>query len=192
MIKILGTTHLDSKEAIEGMIKDFNPDIICLELCDYREHILVNQLKQDNDPKDLLGKITNSIKEKAEQEGVDYGSDQKTALNFARENSIKYYLVDMPILKTQELFSKIPREEQLGFQQELITFQQESIKQEINEDEVLLTLKEKYPIAFEFLVNMRNLFISKNILKVMKDNPHKDILVILGKAHAKQVEVMIQ
>ena len=101
MIKILGTSHLESKEAIEGMIKDFNPDIICLELCRFREDAIFNEIKKAKPNNTLLGKITNSIKKQAEKQGMDYGSDQKTALRYAKISNTPYFLLDMTILKTQ-------------------------------------------------------------------------------------------
>lgn len=195
--KIIPTDHLIPAEAIEGIIKDESPDIICLELCEFREKAIFNELtkeiiesKKTKIP--LLQKITDSIKEKAKKANLDYGSDQKTALRYASDNKIKYYLVDMPILKIQELFSKIPEKEQIGFQSELKAFESESIKTKVNEEEVLFSLKQKYPIAFEFLVNMRNLYITNQILKVMIKNEDKKILVFLGKGHAKNVEKMLE
>ena len=194
MIKIYGTTHCDSKESIEGIIKDECPDVICLELCEFREQAIFNEVKDENKKpnKSLLGKITDKIKEKAEKENLDYGSDQKTALRYASNNKIPYCLVDMPILKIQELFSKIPKDEQLGFQKELQDFESESISKKVNEEEVLLNLKQKYPIAFEFLINMRNLYITNELLKVIINNKDKKILVFLGKGHTKQIEKMLE
>lgn len=194
MIKIIGTSHLESKEAIEGMIKDFNPDIICLELCNFREDAILNQIKVETKENDsLLGKISKSIKEKAIKQGMDYGSDQKTALRYAKNDNLPYFLVDMPILKIQELFSKIPLNEQEGFKKELMEFQEKGeLDKEQDQDEVLKNLKNNFPIAFEFLVNMRNLYITKELIKVERDNPGKRILAILGKGHTKQIEVMIQ
>ncbi|MEA3414060.1 MAG: hypothetical protein U9Q99_00845, partial [Nanoarchaeota archaeon] len=187
MIKLIGTNHLMSKEAIEGIIKDEAPDIICLELCNFREDAILNQIKEETKETTLLGKITSKIKEKAEKQGMNYGSDQKTALRYAKNENLQYFLVDMPILKIQELFSKIPEKEQLGFASELKEFENESIK-EVSEEEVLNQLKQRYPTAFEFLINMRNLYISKELMKVMRDNPNKRILVFLGKGHVKQIE----
>jgi pheromone shutdown protein TraB len=192
MIKTIGSNHLMNSAAIEGIIKNENPDIICLELCNFRENAILNEIKTEVKEKTLLGEITNSIKQKAEKAGLDYGSDQKTALRYAINNKLNYFLVDMPILKTQELFSKLPSNEQEGFLKDLTAFESEPLQKEVNEEEVLFSLKQKYPIAFEFLVNMRNLYITKEILKVQRDNPDKKILVILGKGHVRQIEIMIK
>ncbi len=97
----------------------------------------------------------------------------------------------MPILKIQDLFSKIPIKEQEGFQRELTEFEKESISKKVNEEEVLLGMKKRYPIAFEFLVNMRNLYIATQILRTQRDNPNKKIVVILGAAHVENVTKLI-
>ena len=192
--KIIGTNHLMSKEAIEGLIKDEGPDIIGIELCEFREAGILDGEKYPKIEKKegyLLDKITNKIKEKAESEGLNYGSDMKAALEYSIENNIERVLVDMPILKIQNLFSKIPIKEQEGFQRELAEFEGESIKKKVNEEEVLLGMKSRYPIAFEFLVNMRNLYIANQILRTQRDNPEKRIVVILGAAHVNSVTKLI-
>jgi len=195
MIKLIPTNHLMSKEAIEGILKDEGPEIIGIELCEFREASILDNQKvetvKENKNEGLLGKITNKIKQKAERQNLDYGSDMKTALNFSIENNIQRVLVDMPILKIQELFNKIPKEEQEGFQKELIEFESESLDKKVNEEEVLLTLKSRYPIAFEFLVNMRNLYIANQILRTEKENPNKRIIIILGSAHLQQVTKLL-
>jgi len=49
-------------------------------------------------------------------------------------------------------------------------------------------MKVKFPIAFEFLINMRNLVIINNLLKLERNYPNKKILCFLGKGHEKIVE----
>lgn len=191
-IKIIGTNHLMKEEDVEALIKKENPDIIGIELCEARvDAIITSCLGSDKDEKSLLGKITSKIKKKAEESGLNYGADMKTALRYALENNIDYITVDMPILKIQDLFSKIPIKEQEGFQRELAEFEKESIDKKVNEEEVLLEMKLRYPIAFEFLINMRNLYIATQILRAQRDNPDKRIVVILGSSHVENVNKLI-
>jgi len=191
-IRLIGTNHLMYKEQVEELIKKEKPDIIGIELCEFREAaILDNQEMNPTKEDGLLGKITSKIKSKAEEEGLDYGSDMKTALRYSIKNNIQRVLVDMPILKIQELFNKIPLKEQQGFARELKEFEKESITKKVNEEEVLINLKSRYPIAFEFLINMRNLFIANEILKISIKNQDKKIVVILGAAHVSNVNKLI-
>lgn len=190
---IVGTNHLMKPEVIINEIQSFNPDIIGLELCEFRIDALLNQIKvQVKEDKSILGKITNAIKKKADESGLDYGSDQKTALNYSIENNIKYTPLDMPVVKIQELFSKIPLNEQQGFMKELMEFENQDINKEVNEEEVLKNLKLKYPIAFEFLINMRNLYITNQILKAILDNPYKKIICFIGKGHEDSIKRMLE
>lgn len=190
-MKIIGTNHLMKKEEVEELIRKENPDIIAIELCDYRIEALLNDIKQESKSKTLLGKITDKIREKAIKGGLDYGSDMKAALNYANLEGVPYEGVDLPILKIQELFSKIPQSEQEGFAKELQEFESQEIKENVSEQEVLSSLKQRYPIAFEFLVNMRNLFIANSLLKLKLKNPNKKIVAILGSAHSNQVNLLV-
>jgi len=193
-IKIIGTSHIMKEEEVKELIRKENPDIIGIELCEFREAGILDGEKYPKIEKKegyLLDKITDKIKQKAEQEGLNYGSDMKAALNYSIENNIERVLVDMPILKIQDLFSKIPIKEQEGFQKELNEFEGESINKKVNEEEVLLGMKARYPIAFEFLINMRNLYIANEILKTILRNPNKKIIVILGSAHVNNVNKLI-
>jgi pheromone shutdown protein TraB len=194
-IKIIGTTHLTSKEEVEALIKSECPDIIGIELCDARVYGIrheeeLKKIKRQQDGS-ILNKITSAIKDKAYQQGLDYGSDMKAALSYSIDNNVPYVLVDMPIQKIQELFSKIPLNEQQGFMKELLEFESQSLNQNINEEEVLINLKTRYPIAFEFLVNMRNLYITNQILRTMLTHPNKRITIVLGKAHVKAISKMV-
>ena len=193
-VNLIGTNHLMKESEIIDILDEENPDIIGIELCEARQTGILNEVTKEtieSKGKSLLNKITDKIKKKAKEEGLDYGADMKAALMYSLNNKLETVLVDMPILKIQDLFSKIPEEEALGFASELKEFENESIKKEVNEEEVLLGMKSRYPIAFEFLVNMRNLYIANQILRTQRDNPDKRIVVILGAAHVENVKKMI-
>jgi len=106
MIKIVGTTHLIPKEEIYNLIEKENPDVIAVELCETRYALMVTPLLNnliDERPKDdsLLGKISSKIKEKADKEGLQYGSDQINACLYAKENNLPLEFVDLDITKTK-------------------------------------------------------------------------------------------
>jgi len=99
-ITLVGTTHLTSKEEIVSIIEREKPQIIGVELCNTRLKIMVLgqvQLASNKDDS-IMGKIANSIKEKAEVEKIEYGSDMVTASRYALENNIPLVLVDRPLL----------------------------------------------------------------------------------------------
>lgn len=202
-IKIIGTDHLMSKEEIYNIIEYENPDIIGVELCKYRYDLMVipkinNLIIPENNNQDgtIISKISNAIKKKADENNLEYGSDQINSCIYAIENNINLEFLDLDIIKTKELMEKIPQEEMTGFLKEIQEFEQMSIDK-VKEDakrpaeELLLEMKIKYPIAFEFLINYRNLFIANKILQIIKNNPNKKILIILGKGHINQVKLLI-
>jgi len=193
MIEIIGTTHLDSKEYIEKIIKEFNPDVIGVELCQTRFKIFTNQIQQGNNKDEtLLGKIADETKKKAQEENLDYGSDQKTAMFYAINNNIPLILADRDIIETKNEMLKIPIEEQIYLQKELLKFQQEKLKREINEEEILKKMETDIPITYKILVEDRNNYIFNKIKKAKEKYPNKRILIFLGKGHTKQIKKMLE
>jgi pheromone shutdown protein TraB len=189
MIKVIGTHHLMSKESIEGIIKDFNPDVIGVELCETRFKVFTNQIQQNKEKDDsLMGKIAEETRKKAEENNLDYGSDQKTAMFYAINNNIPLVLVDKDILQIKEDMLKIPLEEQIYLQKELVKFQTESIQTEINEEEIIARMKKDIPNVYKYLVEDRNNHIINKIKEAKEKYKDQRILVFLGKGHLKVVE----
>jgi pheromone shutdown protein TraB len=190
-LKIVGTNHIMKPEVIINEIKSYSPDIICIELCKIREYIYLNNIKPQENEKDesLLGKISKAIKDKAEQEKVEYGSDMFTALQYARDNKIPYVLVDKNIQEIQQLFQKIPQNEMDGFMKEIALFEKQTIAESVVDDKVFLeNLKKNYPVSFEILINAREQFIAIQLLKTILSNPDKRIICFLGKGHEKSIK----
>ena len=188
MIKIIGCTHLDLKATIEGIIKDFNPDILGVELCETRFKAITGQIPQGKGDNSLIDNISNSIKEKAEQEGLDYGSDMKTVLFYAINNQIPLALVDKDINEIKQSLVTLPIEEQLFLQKELVRFQSEGINQNVDEEEVIKNLRENVPTMYKILIEERNQYIINKIKELDSKNKDKRILIFLGKGHVKAVE----
>jgi len=118
MIKIIGTTHLIPKEEIEKSIKLFNPDVIGVELCETRFKLMVlpilentEVIKNDIQDNSLIGKISSKVKEKAENENLQYGSDMISASIYAKENGLSLEFIDRDIIETKEDMEHIPKEE---------------------------------------------------------------------------------
>lgn len=203
-LKIIGTNHLMKKENIYKMIEQENPDVIGVELCDTRFNLMVLPLLNPEEdyfgeedfikekPKDetLIGKISDSIKRKAEEEDLQYGSDMINASLYAKEKNIPLEFLDLNITKIKALMEITPAKEKQGFIDELTKFETMSIK-EVNDtsnvDDTLMELKTNYPVSFEFLITLRELFISKNIFKLEHKYPGKKILIIVGEGHFKAI-----
>ncbi len=204
MIKIIGTNHLITKEKIYKMIEKENPDILGVEFCDTRFNLMVLPLLNPNEdsfkiekPKDetLIGKISDSIKRKAEEEDLQYGSDMINACLYAKENNIPLAFLDLESSRLKALMELTPDKEKQGFLKELVEFEKRSITKvlkESNVDETLLELKTNYPVSFEFLITIRELFICKNIFKLEHKYPGKKILIVVGEGHLDSVKKEIE
>ncbi len=110
---------------------------------------------------------------------------------YAKENNLTLEFVDLDISRIKELMEKTPDKEKQGFMEELTKFEDVSMKEvqdNINPDETLNELKTNYPISFEFLITIRELFISKNIFKLELKYPGKNILIIIGDGHINSIK----
>lgn len=192
-LTLVGTTHLIKREEIEQIINIRNPDVIGVELCQTRLQIFVYGQQQMANPKDetLLGKISEAIKNKAQEEKVEYGSDMTSAARIAIERKIPLVLVDRDVREVQALMQKIPIEEQIGFMKELQDFSEKSLTsstENIDENKVIENLKTNYPVAYEFLIKSRESYILNQILKMIIKNPGQKIVVFLGRGHVKSIK----
>lgn len=203
MIKIIGTNHLMSKEEIYEIIKKENPDVIGVELCLTRFNLLVlpkllgiennTQVTEKRKDDTLIGKIADKLNEKSNESNLEYGSDMITASIYAKENKIHLELLDMDITRLKELMEKIPEKEINGFLEELQKFEKMSMQEvkdqqtEEKVNETINELKTNYPVSYEFLITMRELIISNNILRTINKYPSKKILIILGMGHIKSI-----
>ena len=182
-----------SKEAIEGIIKDENPDVLGVELCETRFKVFTNQIQQNNqEDKSLLGKITEETKKKAKEENLDYGSDMKAVMFYAINNNIPLELVDKDIMEIKNEMAQIPMNEQIHLQNELVKFKQELLPKEIDEEEVIRRMKKEIPIVYKILVEDRNKFITNKIKEAIRKYPSKRIIVFLGKAHVQEITRQLQ
>lgn len=187
MIKIVGTTHLMTKDDIEKIIIEENPDVIGVELCKTRMDIFTKPLEIRDKDESFLGEISKELENKSKEESLDYGSDMKAAMFYAINNNIPLVLLDRDINEIKNEFATIPIKEQICLQSELVKFKDSPLQKEINEDELIAQMKERIPVTYSILVKSRDEFIIKRIKEASKLHKGKKILIFLGKAHAKKI-----
>lgn len=186
-LKIVGTTHLMTKEEIEKIIIKENPDVIGVELCPTRVSIFTKPLEVREKDESFLGEISKELEEKSREENLDYGSDMKTAMFYAINNKIPLVLLDKDIIEIQKEFATIPLEEQICLQSELIKFKGSPLQKEIDENELIKEMKKRIPVTYSILVKSRDKYIIKKIKEAIKTYKGKKILIFLGKAHSKKI-----
>lgn len=196
-IIIYPTHHLMKSDEIIKIIESEKPDLIGVELCLLRYNLwvlnpMLPKTPSETDNTSLLGKISLSLNKKAEENKQDFGNDMITAAKYALEHKIPLTLIDMSISKTRELLELIPEKEKQGLLNELAKFEQVTeIKTNFNEDILLAELRRQYPIAYEFLVEERNLYMYSRILRAANKFPGKKMLVFIGRGHQKEIQRML-
>lgn len=191
MIKLIGTTHLMSKEEIYKILNDNKPDIIAVELCEVRVGLKPLTIDENY----LIMKIGKATKQKAEKENVVYGSDMISAVLYANENKIRVGLIDRDLIETSKLMEKIPSNELVSFLKEISELENKNLKKEVDSfdaEKEINELKTKYPISYEFLVASRDLFMANKLLRLEKNNPNKKIIAFVGKGHLKVIDELIK
>ncbi|MCK9429503.1 MAG: TraB/GumN family protein [Candidatus Omnitrophica bacterium] len=192
-LMIVGTTHLTPSCEILKIIDEFKPTIVGLELCPTRFKVFIGQINTTNSQKDdsIIGQITEETKKKATENNIDYASDQKTAMFYALNNNLKLVLLDKDINEINMSMTKIPLEELTYLQNELLKYKEQKLEKEVNEEEVINTMKRDIPNVFKILVEERNEFIANKIKECVNENKDKRIIVFIGKGHEKEIRRLL-
>ncbi len=207
-LHVLGTSHI-SKQSINEVRKAINslkPSIIALELDKSRFLSLTSDKKPNklNTLKSLgirgfLFNFFGAFFEKmlGKQTGIKPGSEMKIAINLAKKNKIHIALIDQPIQITiRKLTSQITRKEIMTFMKEflLVLFSKKEVKFDLKKvpsqkiiKKLMQETKSSYPTLHKILVKERNIYMAKNLGNLMKANPEKTILAIVGAGHEKEI-----
>lgn len=208
---IVGTSHVstESVRQVKNAFKEFIPDIVALELDQNRAHALLHDTKR---PKNLtllktlglggflfflfgelvqkkIGKVVN----------IEPGKEMLTGLKIGMNNNCKIALIDRKIELTLQRFSKyFKKRELLKFIIDIIfsPFSKNDIgKIDFSKvpqseviDKVLGHVKKRYPSLYKILIDERDRYMAKHLLLIMKDNPGKKILAVVGAGHVKGIK----
>ena len=219
-IQIIGTSHIaaQSINEIKTAVKTDKPDIIAVELDFQRASALMAEQKNKVKLSDILKigvksylfvKIGQYVQQKLGQMvGVSPGSEMKTALELARKEKLEIALIDQPIQTTLKNFSKeLTWKEKFRFIGDIfkgLFFKKKQMKELGLEDfdlskvppeevieKMMTTLKKRYPNVYKTLVADRNRYMVKKLVKLLRTNPQKKILVIVGAGHKQGMEELL-
>jgi len=222
--KIIGTSHVakESVKQIEKEIKEYNPDIVCIELDKGRLHSLLNKteskfnismIKQIGLTGFLFGLIGHAAQKKiGEKLNIIPGKDMLTAYKVAKKHKKEIKLIDQDVQTTLRNVSKgfNGKEKLKLFQQvlEAFFFRKRAMRRtqkkigNINIDlnkvpseevieKMIESLKDDFPGLHKAIVKDRNEIMSKRVFDLLKKNPTKRILVIVGAGHKKEMTKII-
>ena len=190
-LMIIGTAHvIDLSVPLEGFIRDFGPTCVALEL-DKDRWLALQTKSQSSEGPIILRFLSYIQKHLGESFGSSPGSEMLAAANIARLLGSDIKLIDRPILPTimdawknmpwiefwrimkDSIFSFIGRSD-INFGDSMASG---DFTKELNDFSV------NYPVIKSHLINRRDTYMSKNIVKLFRKDNRAKIAVIVGEGH---------
>ena len=219
-LKIIGTSHIakQSINEIKKAFQEFQPDVVGVELDLQRARSLMqNQsnkisiaaIRQIGVKGYVFAKVGQIVQKKLGKfVGVSPGTEMKTAITLAAKEKKEIAFIDQPIQITLKNFSKnLTWKEKFRFVGDIFKgffFPKKQIKQygldqfdlsKVPADELIkkmmLQMKERYPNVYKTLVEDRNKYMFKHIVKILRKFPDKKVLIIVGAGHKEGIEEML-
>lgn len=219
-LKVIGTSHISRqsiKEVKEAL--DSKPDIVAIELDINRLNALKSASKASIRLKDifrigLTGIIFALLGSWAQKKlgnivGVAPGTEMITAVNLARKNNIETALIDQDLRITLARLSKaVTWREKLRFPYDIIKtilFRKSEMRR-LGIDELDLSkvpekrviqllineLRKNYPNVYRVLVLERNAFMAGRLSHIMRINPQKRIVAVVGAGHEEEIISLVK
>jgi pheromone shutdown-related protein TraB len=209
-LTLIGTSHIakESIELVKSTFLEINPDIVAVELDKERLFLLLNPEKRKNSIKNIkqigiTGYIFNIIGAYIEKKlgkiiGTKPGDEMKIAILLAKEQNKQVALIDQNIKITlKKLNNEITWKEKfrLIFDILFAGFNKQKIKNiDLSKvpnkkiiNELTKIVKKRYPSIHKVLIKERDIFLAKNLNKLMSDYPNKEILGIVGAGHEESI-----
>jgi len=207
---------------VKAAIDSFKPDIIALELDkrrfysltgkkgDKKEKIRLSDMMKVGFSGYLFSIIGAYVEKKlGNQVGVIPGSEMIAAARLAKKNNIKVALIDQDIEITLKRFSKeFSWKEKFRIISDIfrgIFFKKSELKKiglnaldltKVPEKEVIKKLtamvKKRYPNLYKVLIEERNIVMANNIAHILKADPDKRVLAVMGAGHEEEIEQLIK
>jgi pheromone shutdown-related protein TraB len=218
-ITIIGTSHIAEQSVNEiKRAMEAKPDIVTVELDFGRANALMHGGKSKLSLREiahigLKGYLFAIIGQYVQQKlgkvvGISPGSDMKTAMELARKHKIDVAFIDQPIRTTLRNFSKsLSWRERWNFVVDLLKgliFPKKQIKQlgldrfdlsKVPAKEVIKKLvgqmRKRYPNVYKSLVEDRNKYMVKKLVRLVRDHPGKKILCVVGAGHKEGMEELL-
>jgi len=218
---LIGTSHIaqESLKKVKRIVKQEKPDILALELDKKRFYALTHETKRKLRLRDikkigLKGFLFNIIGAWVENKlgkivGVKPGSEMTTAIRLAKKYDIEIALIDQDIeLTLRRISNTFSWKEKFNFLIDIIkgTFSKKSQMKKLGIKKLDLSkvpskklikkltkmMKKRYPGLYLVLVEERNKVMTANLKQLMKENPDKKIVAIIGAGHEQELMKLIK
>ena len=215
-LKIIGTSHIASQSVreIKKVFKDDAPDIVAVEL-DIRRAQAIFQPPQKPVLRDVfrmgvMGYLFASVggwlqRKFGAKVGVIPGEDMRTAIRESKRHAAKLFLIDRPMELTLAAISKrmsfwekckLAGFGLMGIFAPVIGIfvrkkKMVDLRKVPSEDlitETIGKLKVKFPGLYSALISERNVYMARQMRKILAANPDKKVLVVVGAGHKDSLE----
>lgn len=205
-LRLIGSSHIspDSiKEAVD-VIKEYQPEVVALELDSNRFVALMRKEREKNPWRiikeiGVMGYLFNLIgswveKKMGEIVGVKPGSEMIAAAKAARECNAKIALIDRDIRITiKRLFKLLTWKEKFRFVWDIISspfsrryaFDLSKVPDEKFIKDVIKIIKKRYPNFYKALVDERDEHMAVNLKHLMEKNTK--IVAVVGAGHLEGI-----
>jgi len=190
-LMLIGTAHvIDLSLPLERHIKNFNPDLIALELDKQRWYALKTESRRTEGPF-YLRILARLQKYLGDSFGSSPGAEMMVATNIANSLGVKLAFIDKPILQTiQGAWKNMPWNEFYGIiKDSMISFVggggvsiENSMKSGDFSDE-LEQFALLYPSLKRELIDNRDIYMSTNIVKLFRSQRCERMVAVVGEGH---------
>jgi len=199
-LMIIGTAHvIDLSSPIEAYIREFNPDLVAIELDRQRWHALRSNLKSTGGPfyVRILSRFQQYL---GESFGSSPGSEMLVAGKVASSIGANLALIDKPILPTlRGAWKNMPW---LEFRHifgdgllSLVGGGDFSLSDSIQTGDFSKELKEfseRYPSIKNQLIDRRDTYMSTNIVRLFRKNNITRIVAVVGEGHVQGMATKLE
>lgn len=219
-LRLLGTSHIaaESIKEITHIVETWKPDIIAVELdieraaslfTEEKRRVSLAIVREVGVKGYLFAKIGQIVQQKLGQSvGIAPGAEMKTALELAKKHKLQTELIDQPIKITLARFSKsLTWKEKYRFVEEIVLgllFPKRQMKKlgftqfdlrKVPSKELIEKMmghfQERYPSVYKTLLEDRNRYMVRQLVRLMKEYPGKKILAVVGAGHEKGMRELL-
>ena len=192
-LMIIGTAHvIDLSSSLEVYIRDFDPTCVALEL-DRERWIALQTNSQSSGGPFFLRLLSRIQKHLGDSFGSSPGSEMLVAGKIARALGADIKLIDKPILVTlRDAWKNMPWTEFWRLIKDIIfsfvgrgdtNFGDSLLSGDFTEE--LREFSANYPTIKSHLIDRRDTYMSKNLVKILRGNHDSRIVAIVGEGHVE-------
>lgn len=208
-LRLIGTSHI-AKASLNDIRNAFSqlPDVVCVELDLQRLHALLS--KQPRTLKlraiskiGVKGFLFAALGQWAQNKlgkiaGLEPGADMLEAIHLAHRHQLPLVCIDRSLAVTlKRLSQSITFKEKIRFLKDILIgpfSKKQRIQISLNEvpekdliTKVMEELRHRYPSLYRVLVQERDQYMAKKLLRIQRQNPDKNLLAVVGAGHEKGI-----